>query len=87
MINISKSVKSSDQLTSKLTRLLANLLVMSNITSKSTSKTDQNEPLMGAMGGAPPLPVPVPAWVRGIHSGEARTLGGQGRRQGSPWVQ
>ncbi len=27
---------------------------------------------MGAMGGAPPLPVPGPVWVRGIHSGGPR---------------
>ena len=36
-------------------------------TSKLTSETDQNEPLMGAMGGGSPLPVPVP--------GSGNTLG------------
>ena len=44
------------------------------IISKNTSKTNQNEPLMGAMGGGlPPAQLQLPVGVRGIHSGEART--------------
>ncbi len=46
-------------------RLLVNLL----------AKLTKNEPLMGAMGGGAPLcQFQLPVWVRGIHSGEARTL-------------
>ena len=56
--------KSSDQLTSKLTRLLANLL----------AKLTKKEPLMGGHGGGG-SPSSSRAGVRGIHSGEARTLG------------
>ena len=39
---------------------------------------------MGAMGGAPLCQFQLPSWVRGIHSGEARTLGvGKNNR---PWA-
>ena len=42
---------------------------------------------MGAMGGAPPLPVPVASVGRGIHSGEARTLRDPGLRGLGPTPQ
>ena len=54
-------------------RILVNLLV-------KQGKTDQNEPLMGAMGGGSPSASSSCRFgVGGIHSGEARTLC-------SPWA-
>ena len=60
----------------KLSRTLVNLLVI-------PVKLTKNEPLMGAMGGAPLCQFQLPSWVRGIHSGEARTLG---RKNNRPWA-